>query len=1632
MIKKRNYNGLDKILNKKTIAIVFVALMIGVSLGTIIMYAPAFFNNSGSTHNNNIITPSLSSIGETASISTSINYYTPVLQSNGATQTISLSAVENSSYSTAEYSDTSQSWTVIYPYKLTSTSFAMPSAQFWGGINGNTVQLQDLAFMSQIAGNLKYMVGDIFVNITTPASGGFNSDTFSWETTAFSSEQSSSAQVVYVNPTWNIYGAIPSYNDAYGSVTVTITLEQPTSQGWYPFGDYKYGVVTSNSQTGNVYSTQTSLPAATPVPYEIGYHFPSVTTTVGFPSTMTSSQIVTENPQYPMDAEYNGAIESVPYTFTSVYSMDTLQISVPNTPNTDSASITVQYYLGSLYEAELTSTASTASPSYTYSQVSGTTNQASAFFSFTASTPSGDVFADYGGTLTTTFTPTVTISNPYSSYIQNEVTWSGTGSSTTSGSSFNTESPSFSFNSYSETSSNTPSWTVSLNLYGNVLPSTPTFSYGFSSGSTVFVTYTTSQSDFSGELQDITIQWGDGTTTSINNQATGTYTYTHSYSGTFSGTFTKTYDIYITDINVPDPTNNGLSGLTVNSATSQYTIGLADNPTTPGKIIQIGQAIYLNVTTTNLNDLTASLTVNGALTTPTISQNGNSYTLKATSDLFGKTGVTVVWTIDFNGIIDLLSVNYPSPILPSENSTYLTALFSNTATHKYPITINSPPSGTGDYQQLVNITYPSQYGINTAYSNFQFALSNDTLLYAWTQDANSSVMQVWVKMPFDTSTIYLQVLPSFENVLSATGYTGEAPQLSPTYGEYDNGASVFVHYNNFAGTTLPSDYYVTSNGGTYSVNNGVFLEDYYLSSTFAYNSSYAIYGIMKFSAIGTVSQFNYRFGYVSDNDNFLVIGGTSSSTTSYVTNYDPSTGNSYFAPIPNFYNQTAFLGLWANDTTTFGMVNGNIYQNSNDFYNPSGSTSNIGIEALYENATVEVYALMVGNALPDGVMPTTSIGSGSAFQANATIENATYQHYANFGADQYNLSQGEYTYDIPDSFNSNYVTLYYNSSWTLDYASYEYTQGYNVIDGFVVPFITFSNVAGIGTISATFTEPIVVGEPLGTLTIGTSPTIAIDNQGFFNLPSGMIQWFANGNPVDAINGFSVVVGKPVTLTAEASGMALSVSTGGSLSSSIIYTPTQEDSYLQAYVALSEIQFINLNYSEVQVSAVNSNGVTQSQALLSPYGTGSSTADVYLPSGNYSFKYSQLNFTTGQVINTAVAPMESYNGQDWIVINGITIFQLSDQLNFTKTAVQKSIQNLQVLISLNDSEIKNLTLGVDLNLSFTNSSIHNILTNVLINETFIKNQINSTTTTLALEDNIINSTVHYIATNVTLLQNYVKTYLNATENNIYLEENFLNDTINKMNTNITTKISILNTTLNTLNLNQSTYFKIVHSIVSNINFNATERYQMEKTAGTFAYHFIPKNETKVYGGEDITAWLENTAGQPADSKNIVLSVWQNVTIDYMNLTDKYSIKPILLSYNSYSVTFYLPLNNTIMSSIINGGGTAELSIFSPFAIGGVSDIATGSINPSNSNLQHIPSLLQTLSFTSAPPSTGGLVAWIIWFFSSEFGKAVAEVIFLLSAILTMYLAMQDKKKKNVNKVLVQTYKNTKDIKDKGAS
>lgn len=155
--------------------------------------------------------------------------------------------------------------------------------------------------------------------------------------------------------------------------------------------------------------------------------------------------------------------------------------------------------------------------------------------------------------------------------------------------------------------------------------------------------------------------------------------------------------------------------------------------------------------------------------------------------------------------------------------------FASGTLYYVPVTItNSQSTATpATFQTMITVdssTYSSYLASNLQNVNWQDGAGN--ILDSWLEsgNSNSSTASVyWVKLttaiPASSSTtIYLCFYSTSTNNFNTTT-TGEAPTLSGTYGQYDNGANVFSNYWNFAGTSLPSGWSAVN--ATVSVSNGL-------------------------------------------------------------------------------------------------------------------------------------------------------------------------------------------------------------------------------------------------------------------------------------------------------------------------------------------------------------------------------------------------------------------------------------------------------------------------------------------------------------------------------------------------------------------------------------------------------------------------------------------------------------------------------------------------------------------------------------------------------------------------------------------------------------------------------------------
>ena len=322
-----------------------------------------------------------------------------------------------------------------------------------------------------------------------------------------------------------------------------------------------------------------------------------------------------------------------------------------------------------------------------------------------------------------------------------------------------------------------------------------------------------------------------------------------------------------------------------------------------------------------------------------------------------------------------------------------------------PVTLtNSQTTATPvNFDQLVKVDW-STYStyLNSNVSNVRFynstTLSSSYELSGWIEDNNTTTAissNVWVNLSgtivpaSGTATIYMAFLGKAS---SWSSHWGLAPQLSATYGEFDNGASVFSHYWRFGGlSALPSpwtlaydsgagvfhatNYEIGENGndggivttGSYDMNGMTFTVGYVLPVTTATTGAVGGIGIGAASSPGS--------GFIGGGGG--IIGG-STGTVSLFYNNNGQSGKAelYIAGTQEGSTVTyqTTVGRWSvgsDGTTSYGNFNASSTSYPQSF--PTGplaifATSGIG-------GAPDVYWAMSRYTPPVGVMPAASFGT---------------------------------------------------------------------------------------------------------------------------------------------------------------------------------------------------------------------------------------------------------------------------------------------------------------------------------------------------------------------------------------------------------------------------------------------------------------------------------------------------------------------------------------------------------------------------------------------------------------------------------------------------------------------------------
>ena len=306
---------------------------------------------------------------------------------------------------------------------------------------------------------------------------------------------------------------------------------------------------------------------------------------------------------------------------------------------------------------------------------------------------------------------------------------------------------------------------------------------------------------------------------------------------------------------------------------------------------------------------------------------------------------------------------------------------------------NTSSASPAPFQQMLII--PANTSINSTYTNIRFRDGNYKLLTSWLESYTTSSATIWIVLPNGISsksamTIYMETGNLSDNFLDGVT-VGEAPQLSGTYGQYDNGANVFIQY----GGKSWSDF--TFSNGTWDTTNGYLEQTDTLSSansgavavientSYPNNGEYIIeqafsYSVNADARIGIVAVLTpeagggpgYRFmgmnpgngaGFLS----FLNDGVAWVSSNSY----QGTVGTPYFMSITNAG------GIWSGQLRSGYSSTGSLLTSmaavSYTVANLEGNTSGyVGISASYQGTSdnpIAVQWFRLRAYPPNGVMP---------------------------------------------------------------------------------------------------------------------------------------------------------------------------------------------------------------------------------------------------------------------------------------------------------------------------------------------------------------------------------------------------------------------------------------------------------------------------------------------------------------------------------------------------------------------------------------------------------------------------------------------------------------------------------------
>ncbi len=461
----------------------------------------------------------------------------------------------------------------------------------------------------------------------------------------------------------------------------------------------------------------------------------------------------------------------------------------------------------------------------------------------------------------------------------------------------------------------------------------------------------------------------------VGGPSTGTITYTFNSLSPGLGAGAYTFNAY--DENT---LKSNIGDLTVNKAAPTVSL-----PNFPQSFIYTGSPVTVAASINTINDqLPANDFVNGAHVASFNTQNTftetNAGTYYVVANTIGNSNYTPTT------VSNTLLICPGASSIPANIVEYSCVVINNGQAGATP----------APFQQVINLTestFSPYLTYNGNVANFEYFYANGNIVPAWIESNSSGKLITWAKttgIPGSSSNqIYLGFAQNTINLLSSSGTAGigEAPQLSGTYGQYDDGADVFNAY--LSGSSLSGWTTAGTAGQSSSAPSG---NPAFGTDAFYANGASGDY--LHTTAPQSNSMIIEFYGYTANLQDLFFLA---SSTGSGQMLRDGNGGGWYgIASTSSWTSWTAppDTGVWSNEWVTIGIVvvnsvsNGYLSVGANPYgseignnptnqYTASNNGNYMGLVGDGAGgSTVQYWSGIITRAYPPGdVMPSYSFTS---------------------------------------------------------------------------------------------------------------------------------------------------------------------------------------------------------------------------------------------------------------------------------------------------------------------------------------------------------------------------------------------------------------------------------------------------------------------------------------------------------------------------------------------------------------------------------------------------------------------------------------------------------------------------------